>query len=360
HFTMAFRGAAFRRNKEKPDEADPDPLSATVRFKAKLQSESKETLRSTKSVKSMGSSKSSALQRRSSRVPSEPESLPQGVELHLNEDGLPILKRIRPTIPEQIRRFCTPCLTLLAILDAFIFLFIIPFIIDPCISTIVEDYSVQPARCRTTEVNHRVGASQCSWASCRLGCTAPFTNCTQILVEYQLPQNSELLFENIAYDSHRVGSAALFINIKGCGYTPYTDCEEFERRYAVVDAIFPCHPSGSNSSKVILTYDPQGNLLMLILATSIPIVLFIIPMTLIFYWYCSCSPSTAEDHVSCSPSTAEDHVSEDEGETETLRGGLMKEGAMSPASSENHLRENSSLQMVVHDSGQVKVQRSSC
>lgn len=59
-----------------------------------------------------------------------------------------------------------------AILSVFAFLFLIPFVVDPAISTIVADYDPVPVTCIVTEHTRGEGLRNCSWSSCREGCTS--------------------------------------------------------------------------------------------------------------------------------------------------------------------------------------------
>lgn len=58
-----------------------------------------------------------------------------------------------------------------AILSVFAFLFLIPFVVDPAISTIVADFDQVPVTCIVVEHNYAEGLRNCNWSSCREGCT---------------------------------------------------------------------------------------------------------------------------------------------------------------------------------------------
>lgn len=58
-----------------------------------------------------------------------------------------------------------------AILSVFAFLFLIPFVVDPAISTIVADYDQMPVTCMVVDHKYATGMRNCSWSSCREGCT---------------------------------------------------------------------------------------------------------------------------------------------------------------------------------------------
>lgn len=71
-----------------------------------------------------------------------------------------------------------------AILSVFAFLFLIPFVVDPAISTILADYEDKPVTCVAVEHVYAEGLSNCSWSSCREGCTNAPLRCHQIFVNY--------------------------------------------------------------------------------------------------------------------------------------------------------------------------------
>lgn len=48
------------------------------------------------------------------------------------------------------------------------------------------EFDENPAECVTAEVEHFKGASNCSWTSCREGCTKEVYECTQIRVNYKV------------------------------------------------------------------------------------------------------------------------------------------------------------------------------
>lgn len=59
-----------------------------------------------------------------------------------------------------------------AILSVFTFLFLIPFVVDPAISTIIADYDPVPVTCIVIEHIQAAGIKNCTWSSCREGCTS--------------------------------------------------------------------------------------------------------------------------------------------------------------------------------------------
>lgn len=62
-----------------------------------------------------------------------------------------------------------------AILSVFAFLFLIPFVVDPAITTILADFQQAPVTCIVVDHTIGRGMRNCSWSSCREGCTTAQT-----------------------------------------------------------------------------------------------------------------------------------------------------------------------------------------
>lgn len=101
---------------------------------------------------------------------------------------------IEQTFKEKLLFKITAFFVLLAIFSLFAFLFLVPFVIEPAFTTIFMEFDETPAECVTAEVVHFKGASNCSWTSCREGCTKEVYECTQIRVNYKV-------FETIEYEN---------------------------------------------------------------------------------------------------------------------------------------------------------------
>ena len=93
---------------------------------------------------------------------------------------------VEPTIREKALFYTTAFFILLAVFSLFAFLFLVPFVIDPAFSTIFKEFDPEPTLCYTQEVINLIGSSNCTWTSCREGCTKEIFNCTQILVKYRI------------------------------------------------------------------------------------------------------------------------------------------------------------------------------
>ena len=82
---------------------------------------------------------------------------------------------------ENIKYYTSLVLGTLCIVCIFAFLFLVPFVLDPAISTIVHEFVDRPVTCRVTNVTVRHGKSNCKWSSCREGCTADMYICYQVI-----------------------------------------------------------------------------------------------------------------------------------------------------------------------------------
>lgn len=101
---------------------------------------------------------------------------------------------------EKAKFYTSLCLGTTAILSVFAFLFLIPFVVDPAISTILADYESTPVTCLAVEHVYAEGLSNCSWTSCKEGCTSSALRCHQILVNYtRLPFHewSKVIFPTV-------------------------------------------------------------------------------------------------------------------------------------------------------------------
>ncbi len=72
----------------------------------------------------------------------------------------------------------------MCIVSAFAFLFLVPFILDPAISTLMHDFVDDPVTCKVSQVEVKHGKSKCLWSSCREGCTVELFVCWQVRVIY--------------------------------------------------------------------------------------------------------------------------------------------------------------------------------
>lgn len=94
------------------------------------------------------------------------------------------------TFKEKALFYTTAFFILLGTFSLFGFLFLVPFVIEPAFTTIFMQFDENPALCVTIDRLDLFSASNCSWASCREGCTRDIFKCTQIRVSYKLKANA--------------------------------------------------------------------------------------------------------------------------------------------------------------------------
>ncbi|XP_030380335.1 protein tipE [Scaptodrosophila lebanonensis] len=94
-------------------------------------------------------------------------------------------REIRST-KEKLLFYTTAFFILLGTFSMFAFLFLVPFVIEPAFTTIFMQFEEVPALCETYDTEIFYGAKNCSWSSCREGCTKDIYTCTQIRVNYRL------------------------------------------------------------------------------------------------------------------------------------------------------------------------------
>ncbi|EDW05404.1 protein tipE [Drosophila mojavensis] len=90
------------------------------------------------------------------------------------------------TTKEKLLFYTTAFFILLGTFSLFAFLFLVPFVIEPAFTTIFMQFEEVPALCETYDTEIYFGAKNCSWSSCREGCTKDIYTCTQIRVNYRL------------------------------------------------------------------------------------------------------------------------------------------------------------------------------
>lgn len=102
--------------------------------------------------------------------------------------GKGVLDNVLP--PEEIENYkakakwyASMCLGTTAILSVFAFLFAIPFVVEPAISTILADFSAEAVTCATTSHILAEGLKNCSWSSCREGTYYPISLMTMIILQ---------------------------------------------------------------------------------------------------------------------------------------------------------------------------------
>ncbi|XP_072402875.1 protein tipE [Diabrotica undecimpunctata] len=211
-------------------------------------------------------------------------------------------EEIKQTWQQKLLFYTTAFFVLLGIFSLFSFLFLVPFVIDPAFTTIFMEFDEEPAYCVTVRTDRRLGASNCSWTSCREGCTKDIYTCTQIFVNYKATIRSNIsvsstvqpvrqretraIVEEYNYDDESTGidddlgwsfqEARLFPNVKGCGYPPMLNCSIFLKAYQEIGSNFSCYYSRVDPNLVISHLDMWQVYMNLVYAMAIPIPSFII------------------------------------------------------------------------------------
>lgn len=234
-------------------------------------------------------------------------------------------KKVKRTCKQKMIFYTTAFFVLLGIFSVFSFLFLVPFVIDPAFTTIFMEFDETPAFCVTINTERRRGTNNCTWSSCREGCTREIYNCTQIRVNYKknasdvaLSQTTDValrkeravrddydymqLFDRqqeqddyimeaqptglMGNDSewYYVG-AKLMPNVKGCGYPPMLNCSTFLKQYKEIGTNFSCYYSRVDPGLVISYLDMRQVHMNLVYAMAIPIPSFIISVIYLTFAY---------------------------------------------------------------------------
>ncbi|XP_055644626.1 protein tipE isoform X1 [Toxorhynchites rutilus septentrionalis] len=216
----------------------------------------------------------------------------QSVAESSKEPKPPTREEIISELLDKAKFYASLCLGTTAILSVFAFLFLIPFVVDPAISTIVADYDPVPVTCVVTDHVCAEGMRNCTWSSCREGCTTAAVKCHQLLVNYtKIPyhdwQKHPRDLNSVEWD---VMDTKFLVNTEGCGYPPRVNCTEFAKKYGYshVGDPFPCYYSRAYPEMVVARYSWDDNLKHLILSLIIPNVLFAVSIGVLSYWYCPC------------------------------------------------------------------------
>jgi len=212
---------------------------------------------------------------------------------------------------EDIKYYTSLFLGTLCIVCVFGFLFLVPFVLDPAISTMMHDFVPTPVHCKVTRSSLRYGRTNCSWASCREGCTASIYKCHQIRVTYtpdifytngtfiddidprkwtDLSRVEVMTDEETNIDEEViVDDTPLLINIKGCGYPPEVDCDFYAEKYenhSAFQETFPCYYSKMNPWIVLSEFNRDETVSSILFSILIPNILFVLSLIVLVYWYC--------------------------------------------------------------------------
>lgn len=220
------------------------------------------------------------------------------------------------TCRQRVRFYTTSIVALTAVSAGSSLLFLVPLYVDPAISTLAADFVENPVTCVTTRREDRTGIFNCTWSSCREGCTSDMYKCTHIYVSYDpgggqssedprfvssmssstqpttttsaatstSTENSSSLDPNPLPDE-----AVLLVNIKGCGYPPDVDCGNFTEIYGVEGAEFPCYFSKENRTVVMTRYDRNDQVEIIINYFAVPFVVTVVTSVVLCIMHCRCT-----------------------------------------------------------------------
>lgn len=182
-------------------------------------------------------------------------------------------------------------------------LFLVPLYVDPAISTLIADFVQQPVTCVTTRRHDFSGLFNCTWSSCREGCTSDFYRCTHIYVEYaesdadQLQPQAQSQSQDEQPTTAASHEAVLLVNIKGCGYPPSVRCSNFTAKYGVLGAAFPCYYSRQNKTVALNRYDKSEQVHTIVSFFVVPFVVCVISSVTLCAMHCDCrlAPRTPAD-----------------------------------------------------------------
>lgn len=201
---------------------------------------------------------------------------------------------------ERARFYGTSTLAFFSVTAGASLLFLVPFYVDPAISTLSHNFVEQPTLCTTTRREDLVGIFNCSWSSCREGCTSDLYRCVHIYVTFieqniTIPKNMTD-FTNYTADWPQSEEATLLVNIKGCGYPPSISCKNFNTLYGTEGAIFPCYYSRKNKTVVLTAYDHDTQVAMIIHFFAIPFVITLMSSIALCVMHCDCRCKKDRSH----------------------------------------------------------------
>ncbi|XP_037082394.1 protein tipE-like [Pollicipes pollicipes] len=186
---------------------------------------------------------------------------------------------------EKINFYSTVFFSLLAIGAFFGFLFLVPFVIEPAVTTIQMDFALDPVTCCVVSYQEDSGAHNCSkWSSCREGCTREVFECVKILVAYTDAKNFSCSRRPVDHQWLH-NEAFLYPNVKGCGYPPSLNCTVFAQTYRAVNTTFPCYYSRVDATLVITALDPAEIEHSLLLSIIGPLIAFGVSVAFLVHAY---------------------------------------------------------------------------
>ncbi|XP_022901294.1 uncharacterized protein [Onthophagus taurus] len=179
---------------------------------------------------------------------------------------------------ERALFYSTSVLAIIAITAGSSLLFLVPLYVDPAISTLASNFVTEPVNCVTTRREDLTGLANCSWSSCREGCTSDTYHCTHIYVSYN----------DSSANPNQTEDAVLLVNIKGCGYPPSVLCKNFTEMYGTEGTEFPCHHSQENRTVVLTHYKRDEQVAIIIHYFAVPFIITLATSVALCVMHCDC------------------------------------------------------------------------
>lgn len=238
---------------------------------------------------------------------------------------------------ERLWLYSTLFLSMITVATGTSLLFLVPLYVDPAISTLMADFTAEPVLCTTSRRDDYTGLFNCSWSSCREGCTSDMYRCTHIYVRYSTNRHflttasssatattSPSLSSSLVAQYRRIKREALLllassivehrnryirqtirggeeddddshteeavflVNIKGCGYPPSVRCANFTAKYGQLGASFPCYYSRQNRTVTMYRYDRTEHVRTIVHFFAIPFCLCIVSSCTLCVMHCDC------------------------------------------------------------------------
>jgi hypothetical protein len=192
-----------------------------------------------------------------------------------------------------------------------LFVFASIWFIDPALLTLILQF--RQAVCTTADSAILVGISNCSWTSCRIGCTRDVYKCWQVQVKYDFVEGStpyappwtsiseiHLRKETAARETTS-NLAKLYPNVKGCGYPPVMNCETFFGEFGPKGTNFDCWVS-SLDGEIAMTELNLDRAKSDVVFSLVPLLIFIV-FTL--YGFCRLGVFSVCNPLKCCPKAAD-------------------------------------------------------
>lgn len=212
-------------------------------------------------------------------------------------------QRHQRTIKDRLRFYSTSTLAFFSVTAGASLLFLVPLYVDPAISTLVSDFTDVPTICTTTRRDDLIGLLNCTWSSCREGCTSDMYKCTHVYVRFVEidnftihPNLTQDMLANMTTELEQSDEAILLVNIKGCGYPPSVTCKNFTDFYGVEGVSFPCYYSRQNRSVVMTSYNRDDQVSMIVNYFVVPFIVTVISSIVLCIMHCDCRCKKERHH----------------------------------------------------------------